>query len=242
MYVLPLAVAAVGFIFLGAGTRPLASGAPYVDAPVAAAVEPAAGEVSLADLTEVGIAAQVDVGWLTTESAKTQIPPRALQAYAGAELALGRDNPSCHLSWNTLAAIGWIESGHGGHTDSVLNSDGTTSHPIIGPALDGSDGHSAIRATDATSRATGDPSWDHAVGPMQFIGSTWARWGEDASGDGFADPNNIDDASLTAGRYLCAGGRDLSTGEGWTKAIGSYNHSGSYIDAVRTAANDYAFK
>ncbi len=44
------------------------------------------------------------------------------------------------------------------------------------------------------------------MGPLQFIPSTWRSWGVDANGDGVADPNQIDDAALAAGRYLCAAG------------------------------------
>jgi membrane-bound lytic murein transglycosylase B len=64
--------------------------------------------------------------------------------------------------------------------------------------------------------------------------------GAAASGDGFADPNNIDDASLTTARYLCAGGQDLSTGDRWTAAVHSYNHSEDYVNAVRALANELA--
>jgi membrane-bound lytic murein transglycosylase B len=106
--------------------------------------------------------------------------------------------------------------------------------------LDGTQGNAAIAATKATTEATGDPEWDHAVGPMQFIGSTWAKWGTDASGDGIADPNNIDDAALTTARYLCAAGRDMSDGDGWTSAIHAYNHSDDYVNAVRASANELA--
>jgi membrane-bound lytic murein transglycosylase B len=233
-----------------AGAEPALPEAPAVDAAVAV-VQPAAGQVpvELADPSGLSPASRmpsgrvgnilVDANWLATESAGTGIPARALQAYAAAEIAIRRDTPECKIAWNTLAAIGWIESGHGSHAASVLQPDGSTSHPIVGPALDGSDDLAAIPATAATEAATGDPHWDHAVGPLQFIGSTWAKWGVDASGDGVADPNNIDDAALTAGRYLCAAGGDLTTAEGWHKAIRSYNHSDAYVEAVRTAANSF---
>ena len=98
----------------------------------------------------------------------------------------------------------------------------------------------AIPATPESSAWHGDPEWDHAVGPMQFIPDTWSRWAADGDDDGLADPHDLDDAALAAARYLCAGGHDLTTGEGWTAAVLSYNHAGSYVDAVRDAATEYA--
>ena len=243
------AFAAIAVLGL-ASADPAPPEAPFVGAAVAV-VQPAANQVPVELANPSGLNPTgplpsgkvgnilVDPNWLATESARTGIPARALQAYAAAEIAIRRDTPECKIAWNTLAAIGWIESGHGSNSQALLQPDGSTSHPIIGPALDGRDNLASIPATAATEAATGDPEWDHAVGPMQFIGSTWARWGVDASGDGGADPNNIDDAALSAGRYLCAGGRDLSTGEGWHKAVHSYNHSAVYVEAVRTAANGF---
>jgi membrane-bound lytic murein transglycosylase B len=75
---------------------------------------------------------------------------------------------------------------------------------------------------------------------MQFIPSTWQRWASDGNGDGRSDPNNIDDAAYAAARYLCASGGDLTTGEGWQRAIHSYNRSDEYTAAVLDAANQYA--
>jgi membrane-bound lytic murein transglycosylase B len=76
---------------------------------------------------------------------------------------------------------------------------------------------------------------------MQFIPGTWRRWGADADGDGVADPNQIDDAALTAARYLCAAG-SMRNPSGWRTAVLSYNHSEEYVDRVAGAANDYAAK
>ncbi|MER7666375.1 hypothetical protein [Streptomyces sp. NPDC096193] len=67
---------------------------------------------------------------------------------------------------------------------------------------------------------------------MQFIPSTWAHWGADGNRDGRADPGNIFDAALAAGRYLCAGGRDLSGRAGLERAILGYNHSVAYLRTV----------
>ena len=94
------------------------------------------------------------------------------------------------------------------------------------PALDG-DPYAAIRATPETSAWHGDPVWDHAVGPLQFIPSTWEQWGTDADGDGVADPNDIDDAAGAAVAYLCADGHDLTSGAGWADAVFGYNHDQS---------------
>ena len=97
-----------------------------------------------------------------------------------------------------------------------------------------------IRATAESEQWHGDPRWDHAFGPMQFISSTWEAWQTDGDGDGVADPNDIDDASLAAADYLCADGHDLTSGEGWTDAVLSYNHARSYLEAVHDAATAYA--
>ena len=58
-------------------------------------------------------------------------------------------------------------------------------------------GFAAIADTDGGA-LDGDARWDHAVGPMQFIPSTWQLAGRDGNGDGTADPFNIDDAALSA--------------------------------------------
>ena len=86
----------------------------------------------------------------------------------------------------------------------------------------------------------GDPRWDHAVGPMQFLPSSWLRWGADGDGDGLVDPHDLDDAALAAGRYLCVGERDLGLGEDWHAAVHSYNHSDEYVADVLARADRYA--
>jgi membrane-bound lytic murein transglycosylase B len=105
--------------------------------------------------------------------------------------------------------------------------------------LDGRPGVAFIADTDG-GRFDGDTVFDRAVGPMQFIPSSWRSFGMDGNGDGVADPNNIDDAALAAGRYLCANGRDLSTGPGWRSAVLSYNNSDDYGRRVYAAADQYA--
>jgi membrane-bound lytic murein transglycosylase B len=155
----------------------------------------------------------VDAAWLVHVSTATDIPARALQAYAGAELELEREKPTCRLGWNTLAGIGRIESNNG----RTLTAAGYSASPILGPAVAGG----------------------HAEGPMQFMPGTWAKWGADGNGDGVADPNQIDDAALAAARYLCSYG-DLDTAAGWHAAVFGYNHLDSYVAAVAANATLYA--
>lgn len=176
--------------------------------------------------------------WLQTTAASTGIPIRALAAYASAQLRLAAQQPSCGLGWNTIAAIGAVESGHGTHGGSQLLPDGTTSKSIFGPALSGGNGNAAIQGTNAGS-GNGAGTWDRAQGPMQFISSTWARWGSDNSGDGKADVNQIDDAAWSAARYLCNTG-SLNSADQWRSAIYSYNHSDQYVNQIADIANRYA--
>jgi len=106
------------------------------------------------------------------------------------------------------------------------------------PVLSGGPGMAAIPDTDG-GRLDGDPVWDRPVGPMQFIPGTWARSGVDGNGDGVADPNNLFDAALTAGRSLCAGGGDLRDRSQAEQAVFRYNHSADYVSTVVTWADAY---
>ncbi len=179
----------------------------------------------------------VDPVWVRESAARTGIPEPALLAYARATLRAPR---SCGLGWTTLAGIGWVESQHGTIGGRTIRADGTSSTRILGPALDGVGPVAAIRATAESSRWHGDPDWDHAVGQLQFIPSTWDRWRSDGDGDGSSDPNDIDDAAWAAARYLCVDDRDLTTGTGWASGIFSYNHAQVYVDSVFSAASTYA--
>ncbi|MFG3207712.1 lytic transglycosylase domain-containing protein [Streptomyces sp. NPDC048192] len=157
------------------------------------------------------------------------LPASVFAAYRRAEAELARSAPGCRLRWQLLAAIGQVESGQAG--GGRVTPDGTTVTPILGPRLDGG-AFAAVPDTDGGAY-DGDTLYDRAVGPMQFIPSTWARWGADGNGDGRADPDNVYDAALAAGRYLCAGGRDLSDPADLDRAILGYNHSAAYLQTVK---------
>ncbi len=160
----------------------------------------------------------------------TGIPDRALDILSWASARAFVEHPTCRLDWAVLAAISRVESDHGRYRGAQILRDASVYPRIIGLQLNG-DGVAAIADTDG-GRFDGDSAFDRAVGPFQFIPSTWERYGRDADGNGLADPNNYRDAALAAADYLCAAGGDLSTDEGLRAAIYAYNHSDEYVATV----------
>jgi hypothetical protein len=196
--------------------------------------------------------APASVGVLPTQAQPTVLPaapawsgpgtiPRlALAAYTNAARVEARAAPSCRLSWALLAGIGLIESDHarsGGSWNAKWT--GVANPPILGPLLDGNHGYPAIVDTDHGA-LDGNASFDRAVGPMQFLPSTWQEYAVHAIGKGTPDPENILDAAEAAGRYLCASKVDLATPEGLIAAVYGYNHSLTYVANVLSAAQAYA--
>ena len=177
-----------------------------------------------------------EMGTLALPTGPLGIPGTVLDVYQFAQQTLAQAEPGCHLSWSLLAGIGHIESDHasGGRLDAFGNTRGI----ILGPRLDGSPGVAAVPDTDH-GVLDGDTVWDRAVGPMQFLPSTWRQWGVNARGHGVADPNNIYDATVTAGRYLCAAGADLSDPTQLQAAVYRYNQSWDYVTLVLQWAHAY---
>jgi membrane-bound lytic murein transglycosylase B len=171
-------------------------------------------------------------------AAASSIPRRVLASYVNAADLADKASPACHLKWQTLAGIGFIESDHaasGG--SSAKHWNGVANPPIYGPSLDGAGKDAQIANTEPQIDGTG--AWARAVGPMQFIPSTWARWAADGNGDGVKNPEDIDDATLAAGDYLCAVSSDLNKPKNLIRAVHAYNHSYTYVKDVLTAAAHY---
>ncbi|WP_327749032.1 lytic transglycosylase domain-containing protein [Streptomyces europaeiscabiei] len=167
----------------------------------------------------------------TTGGSERGIPATVLDAYKKAEASLRESKPGCNLPWQLLAAIGKVESGQasGGRVDA----EGTTiGKKILGPPLNGN-GFANISDTD-NGAYDDDTTHDRAVGPMQFIPSTWEWAGRDGNDDGAKDPNNVYDAALAAGHYLCRFDWDLSNDANLRSAILSYNNSTEYYNTVMT--------
>jgi membrane-bound lytic murein transglycosylase B len=163
------------------------------------------------------------------------IPSIALAAYRNAEQKMAVAAPACGISWNLLAGIGRIESGHAG--GGAVDARGTAVVPIYGPALDGTlPGNEVIVQSTAGNRVT----YARAMGPMQFLPGTWARYAVDGDGDGIADPQNLFDSTLAAARYLCSGGFNLRDPAQVMAAILRYNNSVAYAQNVLGWAAAYA--
>jgi len=250
-----LAWAVAAPAFLPGGALAAGSPAPGLVAGVAAGAEPStAEEARLRALAwqrgrEAAAAAEADraavrqaaagagatatpAGWVVPPGGPA-IPALTLRAYREAAAWAAGFDPGCRLPWTVLAGIGRIESNHGlfGGAATRFSAAGTVSPRITGPALDGN-GVASIPDSDG-GRWDGDATWDRAVGPMQFIPTTWRSLGRDGNGDRVADPNNLFDAAVSAAGYLCLGGDgDLSDPARLRQAIYGYNHSWAYVDAV----------
>jgi len=209
-----------------------------------APVEPAfavpvqAAAPTLASDPGPGFAGQVDPDWARAVSAATGIPERAVVGYAAGALGAEYYFPGCGIGWNTLAAIGSVESDHGRHGGGVIDEIGHIEPLIFGVALDGN-GVATITDTDGGAYDL-DTEHDRAIGPMQFIPRTWLSWAVDGNGDSAPDPHNINDAALAAGDYLCFTSGGMSTEDGWLSGIAAYNVGEAYVRAVAEAAQRYA--
>jgi membrane-bound lytic murein transglycosylase B len=180
---------------------------------------------------------QVQVEHRLADVVGTDLPYIALEAYVSAANGQAEATPGCALHWSVLAGIGRVESNHGRYGGTRLDLRGTTTAPIIGIALTGDNETANIPDTDGGG-LDGDSTWDRAVGPMQFIPTTWVATATDGDGDGAASPHNIYDAARTAARYLCRSG-NLGSLAPLRQAILTYNLSNAYVDAVLGRAAGY---
>ncbi len=197
----------------------------------------APASVSTGDVVAAGLRGKNAQRVVATAS-NSDIPSAALAAYQRAETVINEADESCNVTWQLIAAIGRVESDHGRYGGNVLDDEGVASPGIYGIALNGKRGTALIRDTDA-GQFDKDTTYDRAIGPMQFIPSTWSVVGVDADGDGQRDPQDVDDAALGTAVYLCSGDDDLSTTAGQEKAVFRYNNSDEYVDLVLSIMDAY---
>ena len=139
----------------------------------------------------------------------------------------------CSVDWTVLAGISQVEARHGQmDEDHHLAPNGDVLPEVRGAALDGTRGTEPVPDTDG-GELDGDSTWDRAMGPLQFIPTTWAELGRDGNGDGVADPDNLYDAALTAAAHLCVRTPgDFSDRATLREALVGYNASGRYAEQV----------
>ena len=176
-------------------------------------------------------AADAETGGEPSSAALDDIPAEMLGLY---QAAVEQRCPG--LRWSVLAGVGKIESDHARLGGATMGPTGDVAPRIIGPPLDGSDGVRLIPDTDG-GLYDDDPVLDRAVGPMQFLPSTWEAVGIDASGSGVADPHNAIDAVHSAAIYLCD--RDANDPDRLRQALFGYNNSWTYVDQVLDHAVRY---
>jgi membrane-bound lytic murein transglycosylase B len=179
-----------------------------------------------------------DAAHVISTASASGIPAVALAAYERAQTVINAADPTCHMPWELVAAIGRVESDHGRADGNRLTGKGVATPGIYGLPLNGRHGTSLIRDTDA-GQYDHDTRYDRAVGPMQFIPSTWSIVGVDADNDGQRNPQDIYDAALASAVYLCSGPDDLSTDAGQHSAVFRYNHSQQYVALVLAIMHAY---
>lgn len=196
------------------------------------------GTLALAGVGLLGVAL---VSALTGTGEGDPIRPDMVRAYVRAVELVPEVVPGCEgLTWQVLAGIGRVESGHARGSD--VDAEGRTDPRIYGPRLDGSGagGNTTPVPDTDLGRLDGDQEFDRAVGPMQFIPTSWELYGRDATGDGEADPHNVSDAALGAAVHLCGFTPvDLSDPDQLRMAVLRYNQSGDYADEVLEHADRY---
>ncbi|HEV8218806.1 MAG TPA: lytic transglycosylase domain-containing protein [Streptosporangiaceae bacterium] len=99
----------------------------------------------------------------------------------------------------------------------------------------------AIGQIESGDGANVGPSTAGALGPMQFLPSTWSVWGISGFGrTGAPDIMNPYDAVPSAARMLCADGASQGTLTGLRAAVFAYNHADWYVNEVLALAAQYA--
>jgi len=234
-----LSLAGVGSGEPDPGSTPAAQAAEEPEAVVPAEEIDKPASVSTPDQAGKGFkGTQAEIDAIVSTSSTNGIPASALTAYQRAETVINAADETCHLTWQLIAAIGRVESNHGRVNGSALNADGIAVPGIYGLPLNGKNRTTKITDTDGGALDR-DTTYDRAVGPMQFIPSTWAQVAVDADDDGQRNPQDIDDAALATAVYLCSGNGDLSTLPGQRAAVYRYNHSQSYVDLVLSIMENY---
>ncbi|GAA1482508.1 lytic murein transglycosylase [Gordonia sinesedis] len=176
--------------------------------------------------------------WSELHAGPYDVPERALRSYAYASAAMNKANPGCGIGWSTLAAIGDVSSDNGTASGASIDPNGRATPELRDLTQANPRNAEPIADTDA-GRYDGSSRTDVTMGPMQILPSRWEQFATDADNDGKADPDNIDDATLTAARFLCASGGDLRQSDGWARAVSQFNSTPGFLQKVHAQAAIY---
>lgn len=190
------------------------------------AVSVVAVAASFTGLEQPTAAAYAPISSVTASGLNTVVADAIDRAVAGAP-------PECRMRPAVIAGFGEVESHNA--RDRTIAANGDLYPPIIGLQLNG-DGVAKIDDTDGGAWDR-DTVYDRAVGPWQFIPSTWAGGaGRDGNGDSVANPHNIYDSTAAAVAKLCydAGG-PIDVAANFERAAWAYNQSVDYRVAVAAA-------
>ena len=184
-------------------------------------------------VTVLGVAAIVGGSPASAASGALGISPVVFSAYLAAEANAPRITEDCRVDWPVVAGIWKVESNHATYRGRTVTPNGDVTPPLYGVTLDGTiPGTAQIPDTDR-GVLDGDPAWDRAVGPAQFLPGSWRAYGQDGNGDGTKDPQNVFDAALATVAHLClTAPGDYTTPTGLATALLRYNNSAEYVEKV----------
>ncbi|HVU71647.1 MAG TPA: hypothetical protein VHE83_01675, partial [Mycobacteriales bacterium] len=192
----------------------------------------------LPSATQGPAALGLDLSGLRLRVTAVGIPALARAAYVRAAASADAAKPSCGLTWQQLAAVGYVTSEHGSRGGRHLTAAGEAPTPLFAPLLDG---HAGIEYADSDHGALdGSSRFDRGVGPFAIVPFVWRTWGADGNGDGVRDPQQIDDAALTAADFLCVATPTVRTGAGFHAALHTYDSDLGFAQTVADVARTYA--
>lgn len=181
----------------------------------------------------LGVAAVIAGSPAAVAGGALGIPPVVFSAYLAAETNAASITPECVVDWPVVAGIWKVESGHATYGGRTVNSYGQVTPPLYGVTLDGSQPGTAVIPDTDRGVLDGDPTWDRAVGPAQFLPGSWRAFGQDGNGDGVADPQNVFDAALGTVAHLClTSPGDYTNPTDLQAALRRYNNSAEYVATV----------
>lgn len=161
------------------------------------------------------------------------IPPVVFSVYLQAQIQATELADGCVVDWPVIAGIWKVESDHATVGNRTVTPEGQVTPRLFGVTLDGSTPGTATIPDSDDGVLDGDPVWDRAVGPAQFLPGSWASFGQDANNDGVRDPQNVHDAALATVAHLCIRTPgDYTTTAGLDRALRGYNNSQAYVVKV----------